>query len=396
MNKPKLKNTAVLSAIILIFFLIISAANIIPGATARSEEKIAYTDGYGSEEQYVRGRVISVTDKDPERPDYIPEDIDLVAPGDLKQVAEVLITGGDFKGEVVEITNHFSKYDMYRIYLQEGMEVILVDFSGDLSREVYLHDIARDRTVYYLVFAFAVLLLLIGGLRGLKALITLTVTVFYIIKVLLPLVIEGYNPVLVSVVSAILLVVLTLLVIGGLNKKSYAAIAGTITGLLVAGFLSLLIGDAAHLTGLSTQEAQMLYFFDETINLRELLFAGIIIGALGAVIDVGMSVASAAAEIKEANPRIDFSGLAKSALNVGRDVMATMSNTMILAYVGAAIPFLLLIMSSEMSWIRIINFEFIVTEIVRGLTISIGLIFSVPATAFFAALFMSKTKGKTD
>ncbi len=388
MNKDKLKYFAIIPFILIILFL---GINIAQDAFAFGEEDSdALNDDYDTEEQYLRGRVISVVDLEPDRPDYAPSDFDVVAPGDLKQDAKVIITGGVYEGEVVDITNHFSDYDMYRIYLKEGMEVILVDFSGDLSGNVHLHDIARDRTVYYLIFVFAALLLLIGGFRGLKALLTLAFTGFYIIKVLLPLVIQGYSPVLVSVVSAILLVIITLLVIGGINKKSYAAIIGTVTGLLVAGFLSLLVGSAAYLTGLSSQEAQMLFFFDETLNLRELLFAGIIIGALGAIIDVGMSVSSAAAEIKEANPAITFSELAKSAFNVGRDVMATMSNTMILAYVGAAIPLLLLIMSSEMPWLRIINFEFIATEIARGLTISIGLIISVPATAFFAALFMSK------
>ena len=340
-------------------------------------------------EEYLRGQVLSVTDLDPQRPDIPSGDYSVVAPGDLTQEAEVIITAGDFKGETIDITNHYSQYDMYRIYLHEGMNVILVDFSGNLSGDVYLHDIARDTTIYYLMAAFAFFLVLLGGYRGLKALFALTLICLYIIKILLPLVSSGYSPVMVSVASAILLVVVTLIIIGGFNKKSFAAILGTVTGLLVAGFLALYVGRVAYLTGLSSQEAQMLFFFDETLNLRELLFAGIIIGALGAVIDVGMSVASAAREIKNANPCIGFIGLVKSSLNVGRDVMATMSNTMILAYVGAAIPLLLLIMSSDMPWLRIINIEFIATEIVRGMTISMGLIASVPATAIFAALLMT-------
>lgn len=370
----KLRSVATIAIIIVIMFLIV-------GTSAGSS-----VGDYDDDEQYLRGRVLSVVDREIEPVDGLD---DYHYAEDLEQELKVLITGGPHKGEVVYAVNYISDLDIYCIYVEEGMEVILVDFSGDLSSNVYFHDIARDRTVYYLVIAFAALLVLIGGMRGLKALITLAFTGFYIVKVFLPLVIEGYNPVIVSVASAVLLVVVTLLVIGGINRKSYAAIIGTISGLLIAGFLSLVVGNTAHLSGLSTQEAQQLFFFHENINIRELLFAGIIIGALGAIIDVGMSVASAAAEIKKANPHITFAQLVKSSLNVGRDIMATMSNTMILAYVGAAIPLLLLIMSSEMPMIRIMNFEFIATEIVRGITISIGLIFSVPVTAIAAALFMT-------
>ncbi len=341
------------------------------------------------EEVYYRGRVLSVAEEDAVDPRTAPDEGPPILES-VKQVAQVRILDEPFRGEVVEVTNHYSERDLYRIYMEEGMEIILVDFSGDLSSEVYLHDIARDRVVYYLVIAFAVLLVLIGGIRGLKALLTLTFTCFFIFKVLLPLMAQGYNAIPVTTASATLLVVVTLLVIGGINKKSYAAIIGTVVGLLAAGFLSLLVGGEAHLTGLSTQEAQMLYFHEEAFDFRQLIFAGIIIGALGAIIDVGISVASAAAEIKEANPDITTIALGKSALNVGRDVMATMSNTMILAYVGAAIPLLLLLTGTEMQWIRIINMEFIATEMIRGITISMGLILSVPATAFFAALFMGR------
>ena len=339
-------------------------------------------------ENYVRGEVISVVEEETSLDAPLSEDAPPLE--EIKQVARVRVHDAPFTGEEVEITNHYTERDLYRIYLEEGMEVILVDFSGDLSSEVYLHDVARDKVIYYLIGIFAVMLAAIGGFRGLKALFTLAFTGFYIIKVLLPLISQGYNAVLVSSASAILLVIVTLLIIGGVNKKSLAAILGTIVGLLAAGFISLLVGSEAHLTGLSTQEAQMLYFYDEAINFQDLLFAGIIIGALGALIDVGISVASAAAEIKEANPRIKVISLAKSAFNVGRDVMATMANTMILAYVGAAIPLLMLLMGTQMPWIRVINLEFIASEVIRGITISMGLILAVPATALLAAYFMGR------
>ncbi len=343
---------------------------------------------YVTEEKYWRGRVISVKDRDPEpMPSYFDDD-DIMATRDIEQDAVVRVTSGPHRGEEVDIVNYYSDYDMYRIYMKEGMDVILVDFSGDLTDGVYLHDIARDYTIYFITGVFALLLILVGGVKGAKALATLAFICIYILKVMLPLIARGYSPVLVSTLSSVMLVVVTLLVIGGVNRKSLSAIIGTMFGLLLAGFLAHWTGNAAYLTGLSSQEAQSLYFMGQDINLRELLFAGIIIGALGAIIDVGISVASAAAEIKEARPSISRNELIIGAFNVGKDVMATMSNTMILAYVGAAIPLLLVILTAEMPWIRIINFEFIATEVVRGITISIGLVLSVPVTALAAGFLM--------
>lgn len=331
--------------------------------------------------EFYRGKVISVSDYEAADP-YAT----------LEQQAEVEITSGPHSGERVSIDSTYIEDDFYlNIYLEEGMRIILaVNEAEGAIQEAYLHDVARERGLYFLLVVFLLLLLLVGRLQGVKTIITLGFTGLVIIKVILPLLLRGYEPIPLVTISAIGIIIFTLVVIGGVNAKSFAAIVGTVCGVTLAGILALWVGEISHLTGFSTEEAQMIYFMEQEINIRGLLFAGIIVGSLGAVTDVGMSVASAAAEVREANPRISTMELTRSALNVGRDIMGTMSNTLVLAYVGGAIPLLLLLTGYEMDWLEIINMDLIATEFVRGIAGSIGLIVSIPVTAIVAGLLMGK------
>jgi len=331
--------------------------------------------------EFYRGKVISVSDYEAADP-YAT----------LEQQAEVEITSGPYSGERVSIDSTYIEDDFYlNIYLEEGMRIILaVNEAEGAIQEAYLHDVARERGLYFLLVVFLLLLLLVGRLQGVKTIITLGFTGLVIIKVILPLLLRGYEPIPLVTLSAIGIIIFTLVVIGGVNAKSFAAIVGTVCGVTLAGILALWVGEISHLTGFSTEEAQMIYFMEQEINIRGLLFAGIIVGSLGAVTDVGMSVASAAAEVREANPRISTMELTRSALNVGRDIMGTMSNTLVLAYVGGAIPLLLLLTGYEMDWLEIINMDLIATEFVRGIAGSIGLIVSIPVTAIVAGLLMGK------
>ncbi len=257
-------------------------------------------------------------------------------------------------------------------------------------KEFYLYDVARDKGMFYLLGIFIFLLLLIGGKQGLKTIVTLVFAAFVIFSVILPLILKGYEPIPIATISAIIIIIFTLIVIGGLNKKTLSAVIGTVCGIIVAGILALWVGEISYLTGFSSEEAQMLFYMDKAINIKGLLFAGIIIGSLGAITDVGMSIASAAYEIKEANKKISVHQLTTAGLNVGRDIMGTMANTLLLAYVGGATPLLLLLIGYETHWLQLTNMDLIATEFVRGMAGSIGLIITVPITALAAGFLMGK------
>lgn len=233
-------------------------------------------------------------------------------------------------------------------------------------------------------------MVLIGRIKGLKAVVSLTITGIVVMNFMLPLILKGHNPIWIAILSAIIITSVTFIIIAGVNIKSFSAIVGTVGGVVSAGVLAFIVGSLAKLTGLSSEEASMLMYIPQQINFdyRGLLFSGIIIGTLGAVMDIGMSIASAMYEMKTINPEIPPSKLIASGLNIGRDVMGTMSNTLILAYTGSSVPLLLLFMAYKTPLIEILNLDMIATEIVRALVGSIGLIVAIPITALSTGLIL--------
>ena len=309
-----------------------------------------------------------------------------------RQIVKIRILTGKYKGQEFIIENALPDIEIYEIRVSKGDEVILeVQEEGDIPT-FYIADFARDKYLMYLIIAFTILLIAVGGIKGVKSMVTLLITGVIIWKGMLPLILKGYNPIWVSIVSSIVITVLTLVIVAGINMKSISAMIGTAGGVLVAGFLAYLIGTAAKLTGLSSHESNMLMYIPQNISFdfRGLLFSGIIIGTLGAVMDVGMSIASSMHEMLEIHPEISPKELIKSGLNVGKDVMGTMTNTLILAYTGSSIPLLLIFMAYETSIVEVFNLDLMATEVVRSLAGSIGIIVAIPITAFTTGFILKR------
>jgi uncharacterized membrane protein len=341
----------------------------------------------------LRGRVISVDNEEPD------ESVSSFVK--LHQLALIEITRGEYKGKQITLENTLMGHPLFDLYLTEGRQVILWGETDDdgLLRNVYLQDFARDSYLYLVVGLFILIMLLVGQRKGLVTVVALSITIFSVFFILLPLLLAGWSPIATTILVAAAVSLVTILFISGLHHKTFAAVIGTVGGVLVAGMLALLVGNAAHLTGFSSEEAQMLMFMEGgPIDVRGLLFAGIIIGSLGAVMDVSVSIAAATYEVWCADRRRCFNDLFSSAMNVGRDIMGTMANTLILAYVGTSAPLLLLFMGYRMPWATIINSDLVATEVVRALAGSIGLIAAIPLTAAASALLMvhgPKVKAKT-
>lgn len=365
----------------MLMFIIIALLFLTPPASVDADAELPSEESSGY--QYYRGEIVSVENHETE--------------GLLKQETEVHIKSGPYRGNTVNVLYHYQEASPYsNIYLTEGMEVILGAKEAENGglENIFISEIVRDRGLYFLTGLFVFLILVVGRKQGWKTLITLFVTALIIVRVLLPLLLKGYDPIILATFCAIGITVFILLFIGGWNAKSFSAIVGTACGIVAAGFIAFWVGEISYLTGFNSEEAQALYYLNYTIDIRGLLFAGIIIGSLGAVSDVGMSVASAAAEIKEVNPKIPPYQIVKSAMNVGRDIMGTMSNTLILAYVGSSTPLILLILSYDIDWLRIINMDLVATEIVRGMAGTIGLVITIPATALMAGITLKNSSTK--
>jgi len=318
---------------------------------------------------------------------------DLRSVGDYQydyQLVTVSIETGDYKGEVVEIENVLPENIAYRIIAEEGKEVIIgIEGEGE-SRQIYVSDYSRNSTTKVLVLVFLALLVIVGKQKGIKSVITISLTMFLIFKVLLPGILNGKDPLMLAIIIASLITVLTIIIVSGFNKKSYAAIMGTIIGVVVAAIIAMIVGNVITITGLMPDEAAMLTYIPQgiSLNYNNLLFAGILLGALGAVMDVAMSIASSIQEIYLADKSQSRRKLFSSGMSIGHDIMGTMSNTLILAYTGSSIPLLLILMSYQTPLSEIANMDIVATEIVRSLAGSIGLIITIPVTAFLSVILL--------
>ena len=371
-----------LAGCILLRLILFSLTPVAFGQQAETQET------WGDDNYFIRAKVVEVKDQGvTEAPTGSPTG------SETNQLISVRVTSGQHAGQMLIVPHILMDHPGYDINVAHGDEVILyIEPDGDNIGNAYIADYARDKKLLYLAIVFMLLLAIIGGLKGVKSIISLAITGVGIFLVLLPLIFNGYNPISTTVLVSAAVATVTLTIIGGISTKTLSAIIGTTGGVLVAGILAFFVGTGAQLTGFSDDEMHMLMFIPQQVNFdfRGILFAGMIIGALGAVMDVGMSVASAVEEIKKANPLLRAGALIRAGMNVGRDIMGTMANTLILAYTGGAIPLMLIFMAYETPLIKMLNMDLIATEVVRALAGSIGLILAIPITSITAGLLLGK------
>ncbi len=247
------------------------------------------------------------------------------------------------------------------------------------------YEYRRERPLLFLLAAFVITSVAVGRRAGFRALIALGLSLAILVKFILPAIIAGRSPLLVALVGASAVMFLALYLSHGVNVRTTSALLGTIASLAITGLLATLAVKAAHFTGISGEEAGYLGATSGQIDLRGLLLAGIIIGALGVLDDVTVTQASAVWELHQANPELGFRGRFDAAIRIGRDHIASVVNTLVLAYAGAALPLLLLFTQAGTPIAEVFNGEPVATEIVRMLAGSIGLMAAVPITTALTA-----------
>lgn len=309
------------------------------------------------------------------------------------QMVTAQLTSGPEAGKVVTMFNYISGRSLYEIQVNAGDKIIIA-ISQDLNRITYhVSDFDRFDYVYWLTGLFVLTLLACGAIVGVKSVAVIAFSTLLIFKVFVSQVIAAsINITLLTFMICALIAVVTQVTISGWTVKTWAAILGTIGGLAVAAILSTLSITLMHLTGLDSEEAIMLKaVLLPKVDFQGVLFAGMVFGALGAVMDVTISIASALFEVKLAQPTMNRKDLFLTGMNVGRDIMGTMSNTLILAYTGSALPLLILIAAQpQISMLKILNLNMIATEFARTLTGSIGLICAIPLTAVITAFLLCR------
>jgi uncharacterized membrane protein len=249
-----------------------------------------------------------------------------------------------------------------------------------------LVDFERRGPMLWLALIFVAAVLLLGRLRGALSLVGLAVSLALVLVFVVPSILDGNPPLAVAVTGALAIALVTIPLAHGLGAKSMAALLGTAASLFLTAALALLFTGLTHLTGLSSEEAIFLQLGQADLSLEGLLLAGIVIGALGVLDDVTISQASTVLALRRANPALGFGELFARALQVGRDHVSATVNTLVLAYVGAALPALLLFSAADLGVSEVVNFEIVAKEIVATLVGSIGLVAAVPITTALAAL----------
>jgi len=300
----------------------------------------------------------------------------------------VKVSDGPYAGSTEETIHYYGSNPAYDFMIFPGDEVILsLNVENNILQGVNISDLARDKYLKWLLFLFLASILLIGARQGIKTILSLALTGWAIVQILLPAFLTGKEPIVITILVCTGITIVTHMLISGFTKKSLAAISGTVLGIFIGGILAKYIITLTRISGLGSEESRMFFFSyaEGKLDIHGLLFAGIVIGSLGAVMDVAMSIASSTSEIHQLNPGLSFGQLLRSGLNVGRDIIGTMANTLILAYTGSAIPLMLLLLANDIPYLKYINLDMIATEIIRALSGTIGLFLAIPFTALISA-----------
>ena len=313
-----------------------------------------------------------------------------------QQLLEVKVLTGEHKGAVLEAANFLSAYA--NVDAKVGTKVIVrldVDEQGELS-VVSVPAYNRAPVMLGLALIFAALLVIIGRKKGVMALVGLVYTLACIWFIQVPMILRGAEPVLVSIIIVALTTAASLLFLTGLSRKTLCAVLGCVCGVGVAGIFAAVSGSISQLNGFNLPEAEdlVLRATQDTVRISGLLVSGILVASLGAVMDVAMSISSSCWELRQLNPGLPKAALFRSGMNIGRDAMGTMANTLILAFAGASLNTLLLFRIYGYPAIQLFNSDAIAVELIRGLAGSIGIILTVPLVAALSAALMPPVKGR--
>lgn len=294
----------------------------------------------------------------------------------------VKMTTGTYKGKEKQAINPSGT--LFGADCKVGARIIvIVNKSGtNVGFTVYSQD--RTMAIYGFALIFAAVVCAIGGKKGVYAILSLVFVFACIIGIMFPMMYRGISPIVLTIIVAVLTTIVTLGLLGGYSSKTVSAILGTAIGVVIA----------AVITGYNVSDIEALNYVGQNtkIKIGELLFAGIIISALGAVMDVGMSIASTIQEIYETDKTLSMKRLFVSGINVGRDMMGTMTNTLIFAYVGGAMTTLVINYAYDLSYRQLANSYVIGIEIMQGLSGSLGVVLTVPITALIASFLAVRKK----
>lgn len=338
----------------------------------------------------VKAKVVSIIEK---------SELDYNMSGDNSMIGEKIlfeatILNGEDKGNTVIARQEINTFYALEVKDVEVDDKILLLTNPDVmgAEKWVFAEYIRIDSIILLGIVFCIFLLVFGRGKGVNTIISIIFTCLAVFAVFIPSILSGLNIYVWSIVTCIFIIIMTLLIVNGANKKSLAAGIGCFSGILVTGILTFIMDKIIKLTGMVNDESLYLHQLnpENPIDLKAIIFAAIIIGAIGAIMDVAISISSALLEIHENSEKSSFRMLLKSGMTIGRDIMGTMSNTLILAYIGSSLSVVLLLVAYNNSLIGLLNREMIVVEILQSLVGSFGILATIPLTSAICATLYSK------
>lgn len=312
------------------------------------------------------------------------------------QELEIEILSGAHKGEIMQVTNYMSA--LFNVDVQEGDRIIvriMTDENGSYYASVFNYDRGRVLGIFLLLF-FA-LLIFLGGKKGVGALAGLVFTLCAIWFILIPGLIRGTPAIPVTLAITAVTAVVSMILLNGYSQKTFCGVLGCVGGVLAAGAAAAVVGTITPMNGFNMQEAEnlILYGADKGLRISGLLVCGVLISALGAVMDVALGIVSSMWEVKTQNPGLKARELFRSGMHVGRDAMGTMANTLILAFAGSSLNMMILVQTYEIPFLQLVNTDYICLEILQSVAGSLGILLTVPLVALVSAGMMSRTVKRT-
>lgn len=314
-----------------------------------------------------------------------------------KQVVVVEILEGKSTGKRVEIDNYLTAAHNVEVVI--GSKVIISADEPD-GIDSYYTVYNFDRGLGMIIFTCVLLLVIIaiGRGKGVKAILGLAYTLYLVIFLLLPTVFSGYSPVLMSIICVALSTIVTLMLLNGASKKTYSAIVATVLGVVLSAGGFYLMSLVLKVNGFSVDEAESLVLINQAtgLSIKDILFAGILISSLGAIMDVGMSIVSALSELFHHQPNLTQKQIFDSGIEIGKDMIGTMTNTLILAFTGSAFVSLLVLFSYNVDIKQLLSSNYIAIEFAQGIAGTLGIVLTVPIASFISAWALTNKKSNNN
>ena len=309
------------------------------------------------------------------------------------------ILKGESKGEMVLAYQQIDSFNAYQDEEVQVGDVVTLYKNAYTTDDTWVFgDYYRIDKIMILGIIFLVLLLLFGRIKGFNTIVALGFTILAVFIFFVPAILSGYNIYLMSIITCIYTIVMTLMITNGPSHKSITTILGCTFGVLIAALSNVILSKLMHMSGIIDEHSVYLQFLSngKTLDLKALIFAMTIIGALGAVMDVAMDISSSLSEIHFRSPNLSFGELYKSGIRIGRDVMGTMANTLVLAYAGSALCSTLLNISYSSSMLELLNREGVAVELIQSLVGSMAILLTIPLTSIICSLlYTGKFKFKS-